>query len=101
MLDQLENVDLYQAKTTLPAVPDSPTPAHLPRLRHRSSARHPRSMLFQPTVQITVIGLTEKLPLRRYTPTLLTQIRATFERRKTPLPTTTPVALTATFAETR
>jgi hypothetical protein len=31
---------------------------------------------------------------------LLTQaIRATFERRKTPLPTTTPVALTATFAE--
>ena len=26
-------------------------------------------------------------------------IRATFERRKTPLPTTTPVALTATFAE--
>lgn len=31
---------------------------------------------------------------------LLTQaIRATFERRKTPLPTTTPVALTATFAD--
>jgi predicted nucleotidyltransferase component of viral defense system len=31
---------------------------------------------------------------------LLTRaIRATFERRKTPLPTTTPVALTATFAE--
>ena len=31
---------------------------------------------------------------------LLTEaIRATFERRKTPLPTTTPVALTATFAE--
>lgn len=26
-------------------------------------------------------------------------IRATFERRKTPLPTTTAVALTATFAE--
>jgi len=31
---------------------------------------------------------------------LLTRaIRATFERRKTPLPTTTPVALTATFAD--
>jgi predicted nucleotidyltransferase component of viral defense system len=31
---------------------------------------------------------------------LLTRaIRATFERRKTPLPTTTPIALTATFAE--
>ena len=31
---------------------------------------------------------------------LLTRaIRATFERRKTELPTTTPVALTATFAE--